>query len=91
MSKQIYCSKLKQEAEGLDTQPFPGPLGEKVFQSISKKAWGMWLAHQTMLINEYRLRSVDAEARIFLRNEMEKFLFGEGAEKPQGYTPPEKS
>lgn len=86
MSRIIYCCKLKQDAEGLDKQPFPGALGELIFNQVSKKGWSMWLAHQTMLINEYRLNLSDPKAREFLREEMNKFFFGTGSEKPAGYT-----
>jgi Fe-S cluster biosynthesis and repair protein YggX len=87
MSHIIYCVKLQQEAEGLETAPYPGALGQKILQQISKQAWQMWLNHQTMLINEYRLSLIDPKAREFLVKEMEKFLFGEGSAKPEGYTP----
>jgi Fe-S cluster biosynthesis and repair protein YggX len=83
----IYCNKLEKQAEGLDFPPYPGELGKKVYEQISKEAWGMWLAHQTMLINEYRLNMLDPQARDFLKKEMEKFLFGEGSEKPAGFKP----
>jgi Fe-S cluster biosynthesis and repair protein YggX len=79
--------KLNEEAEGLDIPPFPGALGEKIFNHISKQAWNMWLSHQTMLINEYRLNLLDPKARQFLREEMEKYFFGEGSETPAGFTP----
>lgn len=87
MSKMIYCCKLKQEAEALPNPPFPGPLGERVFKEVSKQAWRMWVAHQTMLINEYRLSLIDPKAREFLNEEMQKFFFGEGSEKPSGFVP----
>lgn len=86
MAKQIRCVKLNQEAEGLNAPPFPGPLGEKIFNQVSKEAWKMWLAHQTMLINEYRLSLMDLKARQFLQEEMQKYFFGEGSEKPAGFT-----
>ena len=86
MTRQLVCIKLKQEAEGLDTPPFPGPLGEKIFKHVSKQAWKMWLAHQTMLINEYRLSLMDPKAREFLHEEMDKYFFGEGSKKPAGFT-----
>ena len=89
MARMVYCEKLKREAEGLGFAPWPGPLGKRVYDSISKQAWGEWLAHQTMLINENRLSPLEPATRKFLEAEMEKFLFGEGAEKPSGYTPPE--
>lgn len=87
MSNTILCFKLNQEAERLDSPPFPGALGEKIFNQISKPAWKMWLDHQTMLINEYRLSLMDPKAREFLREEMQKFFFEEGSAKPQGFSP----
>ena len=85
MSQVVLCSKLKKEFPGLKQAPFPGPLGERIKQEISQKAWDMWINHQTMLVNEYRLSMIDAQARAFLREEMEKFLFGDGSEKPAGF------
>ena len=81
----IFCQKLKQDLEALQFAPMPGALGEKILANISKPAWQQWLNHQTMLINEYRLNLLDPTAKQFLRTEMEKFLFGEGSEKPAGY------
>lgn len=86
MSRMIFCAKLKQEAEALETAPFPGELGEKIYQTISKPAWKMWLNHQTMLINEYRLSLIDPKAREFLLKEMDNYFFGEGSQKPSGFT-----
>lgn len=90
MSTPILCKKLNQLAQPMDNPPFPGPLGKKIAEHISKEAWQMWLQHQTMLINEYRLSLLDAKAREFLQKEMENYLFGEGtSEPPAGYTPKE--
>lgn len=83
----IYCEKLKHKAAGLSSPPYPGELGQKIFNHISAQAWEMWLNHQTMLINEYRLNLLEPQAKTFLLAEMEKFLFGEGSEKPSGFTP----
>ncbi len=88
MSRMVQCVYLKREAPGLDRQPYPGPLGQRLFDSVSKEAWAKWLGHQTMLMNEYRLTPVDPKARKFLEGEMEKFFFGEGSTKPEGYKPP---
>ena len=90
MNKSIHCAKLNSEAEALSAAPFPGELGERILNHISKQAWSMWLSHQTMLINEYRLSLIDPKSREFLREEMEKFLFGEGAKTPDGFTPESK-
>lgn len=87
MTHEIFCKKLKQKAEGLEHLPFPGELGQKIYDSISKSAWQMWLNHQVMLINEYRLNMIDPKAREFLMNEMAQFLFGGGSQKPAGFVP----
>ena len=89
MSRTIYCIKLQTQAEGLDYMPYPGELGQRIYQSISKPACQQWVNHQTMLINEYRLSTLEPQAREFLKKEMEKFLFGEGAsEMPPDFIPP---
>ena len=87
MSRTVYCEYEKREVEGLDFVPWPGELGRRVFAHIGKTAWAAWLAHQTMLINENRLSPLDPKHRAMLAGEMEKFLFGAGAEKPAGYVP----
>lgn len=89
MTRFILCAKLKKDAEGFEIQPYPGELGNKIYDQISKEAWQQWLAQQTMLINEYRLSMLDPNARDFLKKEMEKFLFGEGSTTPPGFTPKE--
>ncbi|MGH1542562.1 MAG: oxidative damage protection protein [Arenicella sp.] len=91
MSRTVNCIKLGKEAEGLDFQTWPGELGKKVFENISKEAWAMWINHQTMLINEYRLNPMDKQAKELITTEMEKFLFGEGAAAPEGYVPENES
>ena len=78
---------LKREAEGLDYQPYPGELGKRIYDGISKEAWAQWVAHQTTLINENRLTTIEPKARAFLVAEMEKFLFGTGSEKPKDFKP----
>ncbi len=87
MSRMVFCQKTQTETEGLDFIPWPGELGKRVFEHIGKAAWAEWLAHQTMLINENRLSPLDLKHRAYLQTEMEKYLFGGGAEKPAGYTP----
>tara|TARA_B100000949_G_scaffold211327_1_gene204807 strand:- start:308 stop:577 length:270 start_codon:yes stop_codon:yes gene_type:complete len=89
MSETVFCAKLKQELPGLTQPPFPGSLGERIQREVSLKAWDMWINHQTMLVNEYRLSMIDPKAREFLRQEMEKFFFGNGSETPTGYVPQE--
>ena len=87
MSRNINCVVLGTEAEGLDRPPYPGDLGQRVFDSVSKQGWQRWLSHQTMLINEYRLSPIEPKAREFLEQEMEKFLFGDGSEAPPDFKP----
>ena len=88
MTRTVHCAKLDKEAEGLERPTYPGELGKRIYLNISKEAWQMWVGHQTMLINEYRLTPVDPKARKFLEEEMEKFLFSDEATKPEGYVPP---
>ena len=88
MSRTIHCIKLGREAEGLDRPPYPGDLGQRIFEQVSKPAWQEWLRHQTMLINEHRLSPIEPKSRRFLEEQMERYFFGDGAEKPAGYTPP---
>ncbi|SDZ91844.1 oxidative damage protection protein [Alkalimonas amylolytica] len=88
MSRTVYCQHLKKEAAGLDFQLYPGELGKQIFDTISKEAWGLWQAKQTMLINEKKLNMMDPEHRKLLEAEMKAFLF-EGKEVAiEGYTPP---
>ncbi len=87
MSRIVNCVMLKTEAEGLDFAPYPGELGERIYEGVSKEAWQRWLAHQTMLINEYRLTPIEPEARSFLAKEMEKYFFGGGSETPADFVP----
>ena len=86
MSRMVQCVLRGEELEGLERVPYPGELGQRIYDNVSKAAWQQWLAHQTMLINEYRLTPIEPEARKFLEGEMEKFFFGEGSAKPEGFT-----
>ena len=88
MTRMVQCVKLGKEAEGLEYMPYPGELGQKIYDSVSKEGWQQWVSHQTMLMNEYRLTPVDPKARKFLEEEMEKFFFGEGSEKPKEFVDP---
>ena len=89
MSRSVQCVYLKKEAEGLDRMVYPGELGKRIWTSISKEAWAAWLRHQTMLVNENRLNLADQRARQYLARQMEQFLFGEGADQPVGFVPPQ--
>jgi len=80
---------MGEEAEGLDYAPYPGELGQRIYDNVSKQAWQRWVEHQKMLINEYRLTPIEPEARSFLEKEMEKYFFGEGSAAPKEFVPPE--
>jgi Fe-S cluster biosynthesis and repair protein YggX len=88
MTRNVQCVLLKREAPGLDRAPYPGALGQRIFEEVSREAWTGWVRHQTMLINENRLTPVDPKARKFLEGEMEKYFFGAGSEKPKEFQQP---
>lgn len=90
MARIVKCIKLGHEAEGLEFQTYPGELGKRIFENVSKEAWGEWLKHQTMLVNENRLNLSDIKARKYLADQLEAHFFGAGAEQPAGYVAPEK-
>lgn len=90
MSRTVNCVLLGAEAEGLDRPPYPGELGQRIYENVSKEGWQRWLGHQTMLINEYRLSPIEPRAREFLEQEMEKFFFGGGSAVPGGFVMPDK-
>jgi Fe-S cluster biosynthesis and repair protein YggX len=88
MARMVQCIHLKKEAEGLDFPTYPGDLGARIYNNVSKEAWALWLKHQTMLVNENRLNLADQRARQYLARQMERFFFGEGADQPAGFVPP---
>ena len=88
MARFVNCIKLGAQAEGLDLPPYPGPLGKRIWEEVSKAAWAEWMKQQTMLVNENRLNLADARARQYLARQMEKHFFGDGADAVAGYVPP---
>ena len=87
MAREIFCDYFKKELEGLDRPPYPGEIGQRIYNSVSKQAWQMWIEHQTMLINENKLSMVNPASTKYLQEEMIKFFFGEGSQKPKEYVP----
>ena len=88
-ARKVFCVKLQRELEGLDEVPFEGhPLGQRIYENVSKEAWKMWLEHMKMIMNEYRLNLGTREAQEFLIKQMEDYFFGEGAALPPDYQPP---
>lgn len=88
MTRSVFCKKYQKEMEGLIKPPFPGPKGQDVFENVSAQAWSEWQSHQTMLINEKQLSTMEPSTRKFLQEEMQKFLAGEEFEQAEGYVPP---
>ncbi len=91
MARMVMCAKLKRELPGLEKPPMPGELGQRIFDHISQQAWDMWQEHSRLLINHYGLNLADPDARQILRQEMERFLFGDDDDKPEGWTPDDDS
>lgn len=88
MTRMVHCVKLGRDLEGLDRPPYPGELGKRIYQSVSKEAWQGWIRHQTMLVNENRLNLADPLARKYLAEQMENYFFSDGGQMPPGYVPP---
>ncbi|MBS3935171.1 MAG: oxidative damage protection protein [Sulfuritalea sp.] len=88
MARTVNCIKLGRAADGLDFPPYPGELGKRLFESVSKEAWQQWIRQQTMIINENRLNLADPSHRKYLAEQMEKHFFGAGADRVSGYVPP---
>jgi Fe-S cluster biosynthesis and repair protein YggX len=82
------CKKYQQQLEGLEAPPYPGPKGQQIYETVSKKAWGEWLSLQTMLINEYRLNVREPKSRTYLGEQMDKFFNNEATDHAEGYVPP---
>ena len=88
MARNVKCVKLGKELEGLERPPYPGDLGSRILENVSKEGWNMWLQHQTILINEYRLTPIEPKDRKFLEDEMEKFFFDGGSDRPNEFVDP---
>ncbi|WP_394128977.1 oxidative damage protection protein [Shewanella maritima] len=88
MARTVNCTYLKKEADGLDFQLYPGELGKRIFDNISKEAWGLWQKKQTMLINEHKLNMMNVDDRKMLEENMVSFLFEGKDVKIDGYVPP---
>lgn len=88
MPRMVFCRKYQQELEGLDLPPYPGAKGVDIYNNVSKKAWQEWMSHQTMLINEKRLNVMDTGTKVYLNEQMLKFLSGDQYDQAEGYVPP---
>jgi Fe-S cluster biosynthesis and repair protein YggX len=88
MPRTVICVKLGREAPGLDAPPFPGELGQRIFDEVSAEGYSLWSQHATILINHYGLHPSDPETRKMLRREMEEFFFGEDARLPDEWVAP---
>jgi Fe-S cluster biosynthesis and repair protein YggX len=83
----VFCQKFQKEMPGLDRQPWPGDLGQRIYENISAEAWKLWEERMKMILNEYRLMPWQKEAQELVKKHMEDFFFGEGAALPPGYVP----
>ena len=83
----VHCVKLQKDLPGLDTPPWPGPLGQRIFENVSAQAWKLWEERQKMILNEYRLMPWQKEAQELIAKQLEDFFFGENAALPPGYVP----
>jgi len=88
MTTMVNCVILGKQAEALNKAPYPGELGQRILENVSKDGWKQWMSKQTILINEHRINVVDPKGREFLEEQMERFFFGDGGDTPEGYTPP---
>jgi Fe-S cluster biosynthesis and repair protein YggX len=85
--RMVFCVKLKQDLPGLDAPPWPGPLGQRIYEQVSREAWEMWEERMKMILNEYRLLPFQKEAQELVARHMEEFFFGADAALPPGYVP----
>ncbi len=86
--RMVKCVKFDREMEGLERIPWKGELGKRIYESVSKEAWKLWIEHSKMIMNEYRLNPLDPQSQKIMEEQMEQFFFGEGARLPEGYVPP---
>lgn len=89
MADTVFCVKTQKEGERLDRVPFPNALGQRIYESVSKEGWQLWIAHSTMLVNEYRIDVSSRQGTEFLLKQAEEFFFGEGSELPPDFKPAE--
>jgi Fe-S cluster biosynthesis and repair protein YggX len=89
MPRTVMCKKLQRELPGFDASPWPGELGQRIYDNISVEAWKLWEERMKMILNEYRLMPWQKEAQALVAKHMEEFFFGEGAALPPGYVPPQ--
>lgn len=79
-SRTVLCAKLGRELPGLDKPPFSSPLGQRIYENISRQAWDMWQEESRTVVNHYGLSMADPESRKKLREVMVTFLFGPAPE-----------
>ncbi len=87
-TRKVFCVKFQREMPGLDEPPFDNPLGQRIYENVSREAWAMWAEHCKMILNEYRLNPANPKDQEVLAKQMEEYFFGEGAALPPGYVPP---
>ena len=87
MARMVNCVKLGRVLPGPESPPYPGELGQRIYENVSQEGWDAWMAYSVILINHYGLSFADPNASDFMRNQMEEFFFGEDALMPEGWSP----
>ena len=87
MARTVNCVKFGRELPGMESPPYPGELGQRIYDNVSQDGWDAWMQHSVILINHYGLSFADPRARDFMKEQMEEFFFGEDAQTPEGWTP----
>ena len=86
-ARTVFCKKLQRDLPGLETSPWPGELGQRIYDNISADAWKMWEERMKMILNEYRLLPWQKEAQDLMARQMEEFFFTESSAPPPEFKP----
>lgn len=87
LTRRVHCVKLERELPGLKRRPYPGPFGDQLMKEVSAEAWGLWVEHSKMIINEYRMNPIDPKAQEMMLEQCRAYFYGEGVARPEGYVP----
>ena len=83
----VRCAKIGKVLPRLKQPPFPGALGQRIYENVSEEGFALWEGQATIVMNHYGLSMADPEARKFLMKQMEDFFFGPGAQLPEDWIP----
>ena len=87
--RMVMCAKLGRELPALERPPFPGALGERIYNEVSAEGYALWKPHMTIMIDHYGLNPADPDTRTILRDQMEQFFFVPDAQMPEGWVSPD--